>query len=155
MKGALQKSGVYDQIATLEGMNREELVQKWTHLYGSAPFKGARKVTLIRGIAYELQCKRLGELKPSLSRELLKLAASGQGNKANNGLSSKHKPAKPVPKIKVGSRLIREWNGRTYSVSVTETGFEMAGTAYSSLSAVAKAITGTQWSGPRFFGVRS
>ena len=51
------------------------------------------------------------------------------------------------------SRLIREWHGRTHTVTVTEDGFECAGTTYPSLTEVAKKITGAHWSGPRFFGL--
>jgi hypothetical protein len=55
--------------------------------------------------------------------------------------------------VKPGARLIRKWHGRTHTVTVTEAGFEYAGTSYSSLSQIAKRITGTHWSGPRFFGL--
>ena len=54
-----------------------------------------------------------------------------------------------------GARLIREWRGRTHAVTVTEDGFEYAGASYSSLSTIAKKITGAHWSGPRFFGLRT
>lgn len=52
-----------------------------------------------------------------------------------------------------GAQLLREWNGRTYRVIVTDDGYEMDGRTYRSLSAIAKHITGAHWSGPRFFGV--
>ena len=55
--------------------------------------------------------------------------------------------------LKPGARLVREWHGRTHTVTVTEDGFEYAGTVYASLSTIAKKITGAHWSGPRFFGV--
>ena len=57
--------------------------------------------------------------------------------------------------VRPGARLVREWNGRTYTVSVTEDGFDYAGTIYSSLTKVARIITGAHWSGPRFFGLTS
>ena len=56
---------------------------------------------------------------------------------------------------KPGTRLIREWQGRTYVVEVGDTDFLHDGNSYASLSHVARAITGTRWSGPRFFGLRS
>jgi hypothetical protein len=61
----------------------------------------------------------------------------------------------PMPSLtlKPAARLIREWHGRTHIVTVTEDGFEFAGTSYASLSKIAKTITGTHWSGPRFFGL--
>ena len=55
--------------------------------------------------------------------------------------------------LKSGARLLREWHGRTHTVTVTEDGFDYAGTSYSSLTKVARVITGTRWSGPRFFGL--
>jgi hypothetical protein len=58
----------------------------------------------------------------------------------------------PGPSLKPGARLIREWHGRTHTVTVTEEGFEYAGQSYSSLTTIAKEITGAHWSGPRFFG---
>ena len=53
------------------------------------------------------------------------------------------------------AQLVREWNGRTYQVQVVEDGFHMDGKVWKSLSAIAKNITGTDWSGPRFFGLNS
>ena len=57
------------------------------------------------------------------------------------------------PRLKPGARLVREWHGRTHTVTVTEDGFEYAGASYSSLTKIAKKITGAHWSGPRFFGL--
>ena len=54
-----------------------------------------------------------------------------------------------------GTRLVREWQGREHAVTVLTDGFEYLGRPYKSLSAVARAITGTRWSGPAFFGLRS
>ena len=55
--------------------------------------------------------------------------------------------------LKPGARLVREWHGRTHTVTVTEDGFEYAGASYASLTKIAKKITGAHWSGPRFFGL--
>ena len=59
----------------------------------------------------------------------------------------------PGPRIKPGSRLIREWHGRTHTVCVIDDGFEFQGKTYRSLTKIARDITGAQWSGPRFFGL--
>jgi hypothetical protein len=61
----------------------------------------------------------------------------------------------PMPSLtlKPGARLVREWHGRTHIVTVTEDGFEFAGTSYASLSKISEEITGTHWSGPRFIGL--
>jgi hypothetical protein len=59
-----------------------------------------------------------------------------------------------TPRVKAGSTLLREWHGRTYTVLALDDGFEMAGKRFASLSEIARQITGTHWSGPRFFGLR-
>jgi len=56
--------------------------------------------------------------------------------------------------LKSGTRLVREWRGRTYEVLVLDDGFSWQGTSYRSLSALARKITGTAWSGPLFFGLK-
>jgi hypothetical protein len=61
----------------------------------------------------------------------------------------------PRPELKPGTRLMREWQGRTYDVLVLDDGFFWQNTQYRSLSAVARKITGTAWSGPLFFGLKS
>jgi hypothetical protein len=61
--------------------------------------------------------------------------------------------ATPSLSLKPGARLVREWRGRTHTVTVTEDGFEYAGTSYPSLTRIANKITGGHWSGPRFFGL--
>ena len=85
-------------------------------------------------------------------------------NQSALGLDGAHGAAKalrttgrvgPTPSLslKPGARLVREWGGRTHTVTVTEDGFEYAGTSYPSLTKIAKKITGAHWSGPRFFGL--
>jgi hypothetical protein len=65
------------------------------------------------------------------------------------------RPGRPDPglSLKPGARLVREWHGRTHTVTVTEDGFEYGGMSYSSLTKVARKITDAHWSGPRFFGL--
>ena len=59
----------------------------------------------------------------------------------------------PDKSVRPGTRLVREWRGRTHTVVVTEDGFEYAGRTFPSLTKIAHAITGAHWSGPRFFGL--
>jgi hypothetical protein len=139
------------QIHALDDLTRDVLVKQWITLFGGLPLKAARRVTLIRGIAYALQCKAASDLKPSTSKQLLKIARSG--NVALNSPRGSFE-ASSKPRTQIGSQLMREWNGRTYSVIVSDNGFVMNGLTYASLSAVAKEITGAHWSGPRFFGVK-
>ena len=135
-----------NKLAELETLGRPELVNRWIEAYGNRPFKGARRSTLIRGLAYHLQCKASGGLKPSVSRELLRIAAGRPIARAEQ---------RNKPSATIGSQLVREWNGKTHTVIVSDSGYVLNGVTYTSLSAVAKAITGAHWSGPRFFGVVS
>jgi hypothetical protein len=99
----------------------------------------------MRGIGYRLQELQHGGLSKSTRRKFKTLAKMfrTEGRVAlNPGLS-----------LKPGARLVREWHGRTHTVTVTEDGFEHAGKTYPSLTKVAKTITGAHWSGPRFFGL--
>jgi hypothetical protein len=94
-----------------------------------------------KAISYERQCKATGGV-PASIRKALKQIANG-------------KPAKELSArtARPGTHLVREWNGRSYQVEVFEGGFRMDGKEWTSLSALAKHITGTDWSGPRFFGL--
>jgi hypothetical protein len=96
-----------------------------------------------RAISYEQQCRALGGVTATTRRALRQIAA---GEDITN--------ATPTT-LSTGAHLVREWNGRTYQVQVTDNGFEMDGKAWKSLSAIAKHITGATWSGPRFFGVNN
>ena len=86
-------------------------------------------------------------MKPTVLRKLRRLARSGHVGNRESTKSATFKELAP------GSRLVREWNGRTYTVDVLETGYLCDGQDYRSLSEVARAITGARWSGPRFFGL--
>ena len=100
---------------------------------------------LIRGVGYRLQEIQNGGLSKSTRRKLKTLAKMfrTEGRVAPDpGLS-----------LKPGARLVREWHGRTHTVTATEDGFEYGGTTYPSLTKIAKKITGAHWSGPRFFGL--
>lgn len=96
-----------------------------------------------KALAYEAQCKSSGGL-PAATRRALKQVASGKSVQSIN-----------AGRISPGAHLVREWNGRTYQVEVVDDGYKMDGKAWPSLSAIAKHITGTTWSGPRFFGLNS
>ncbi len=135
------------EIAKLAKLPRAELVERWAALYRTPPPKGVGQRLLVRAIGYEMQAKRYGGLKPSIDRRLRKLGNSPTNEKpANAGTPSRIQP---------GTRLVREWNGQTHVVDVVDEGFIWKGDRHRSLSAIARAITGARWSGPRFFGVTS
>jgi hypothetical protein len=101
---------------------------------------------LQRDVAYRLQADQHGRLSADARRRLAALA--------NGDPTGAPQPRSPMPRIKAGSTLLREWHGRTYTVLALDEGFEMAGQRFASLSEVARHITGAHWSGPRFFGLR-
>ena len=128
----------------LDGASLDELRREWRRLYHSEPPRISREL-LVRGIGYRIQELQHGGLGKTTRRKLKTLAKMFRtdGRVAPDpGLS-----------LKPGARLVREWHGRTHTVTVTEDGFEYAGASYPSLTKVAKKITGAHWSGPRFFGL--
>lgn len=136
-------ASVEKEIEALSHVPRAELAEQWQVLYRSNPPKGVSRRFLIAAIAHALQLRAHGRTASSLQRRIERVAAKRSRN-------AKSSPANnPAP----GARLIREWNGSTYTVDVTEDGFVWDGVPYRSLSAIARSITGTRWSGPRFFGL--
>ncbi len=133
-------------IRELADLPRSDLMERWRQLYRAAPPKGISRSLLIRAVAYGMQVKRYGGLKPAVRRQLRKVAAGGSARAVANAKSAKIAP---------GMRLIREWNGSSHVVEAVDGGFVWNGARYGSLSAVARAITGARWSGPRFFGLTS
>jgi hypothetical protein len=136
------------RIANLETMDREALLALWAAtLGGEAPARLSRPF-LRRILAFELQARAQGGLPASVKRKLESLAAAQAGG-------HRGQPQKATsPKLKPGGRLLREWNGTTHVVDVVEGGFLWRGERHRSLSAIARAITGAHWSGPRFFGLQ-
>ncbi len=133
-------------IRELADLPRSDLMERWRQLYRAAPPKGSSRSLLIRAVAYGMQVKRYGGLKPAVRRQLRKVAAGGSARAVANAKSAKIAP---------GMRLIREWNGSNHVVEAVDGGFLWNGARYGSLSAVARAITGARWSGPRFFALTS
>lgn len=120
---------------------RAQVLVEWEAVFGSPPPAYLSVGFMQRAVSHERQCKTRGGL-PATTRRALGQIANGQ----------KVSDATPA-KLQPGAHLVREWNGRRYQVVVTDKGYEMDGRAWRSLSAIAKHITGTSWSGPRFFGL--
>jgi hypothetical protein len=101
---------------------------------------------LFRAVAYRLQEQAFGGLKPSTRRQLARVAEETAGGNS---------PKKPRSrKAGTGTILVREWQGNAHRVTVLDDGVAFNGKRYRSLSEVAREITGSRWSGPRFFGLR-
>ena len=122
-----------DELAALVALPDAALSEEWRKVYKSAPPRISPDL-LRRGIAYRLQERAFGRLSPQVARVL---ASSGRA----------------APEVTPGTRLVREWNGRTIDVLAIAGGMLWEGRTYRSLSAIAREVTGTPWSGPRFFGI--
>jgi hypothetical protein len=129
------------EIAELEALDRSALLHRWQSAFGRDAPPRLSQPLMEKAIAYDLQVKAYGGLSARTIRALkaaAKLAAV---------------PASRRPPSR-GARLIREWNGVLHEVEVLEDGYLWHGQRHRSLSAIALAITGTKWSGPRFFAIR-
>lgn len=123
------------EIASLPKLGREGLKNRWRKLFKAAPPAAFTPDLLARGIAWQLQEKAHGGLAPELCRQLKRLGTARRRS------------------MRPGNRLVRRWRGSTYVVEVVEGGFAYDGQTFASLSEIARLITGTRWSGPRFFGL--
>jgi hypothetical protein len=135
------------EIAALAEWTIIELRAKWHKIHGSPPPPKMSRDLLTRAAAHHLQEAALRRLDRKSERRLRTLMS---GLEAGSGAL----PA-PASALKPGTRFIREWHGRTYSVTAPPDGFEFRGKRYSSLSKIAREITGARWSGPMFFGLSS
>jgi hypothetical protein len=123
-----------------------ELRQQWRALYKADASPHLSRELLMRAVAYRMQEVTLGGLRAERQRQLRQIAQQFK--------ETGEAKTRALPELKPGTRLIREWQGRTYEVLVLDDGFSWQGTPYRSLSAVARKITGTAWSGPLFFGLK-
>ena len=124
---------IHEELAALIALPNAALGEEWRRIYGTEPPRLSASL-LRHGIAYRLQERAYGKMPARVARAL---ASCGR----------------LAPEVAVGTRLVREWNGRTIDVTATEKGMIWEGRPYRSLSAIAREVTGTAWSGPRFFGI--
>jgi len=139
-------SALEDELTALPTLSAQELRSKWQALRCGEPIAPASRDLLLREIAYKMQERAHGGLAPAVKRRLRVLAAELEANGAGVLV--------PAPLLKPGTRLLREWGGKTHAIIVQEDGFEYDAEQYESLTEIARRITGAHWSGPRFFGLR-
>ena len=132
-----------ERLASIETLGVEQLRAVWRERFGAPPQLRAREV-LRRALAERLQEEAFG-VDTELQRRLAPMAARVRPG---------HKPAMASTTYKPGSVLEKDWEGVRHSVDIVEGGFAWNGKRYDSLSAIARAITGVRWNGPRFFGLR-
>jgi hypothetical protein len=143
---ARQLKASREALSRLPQLDIHELREEWRFLYKADASPHLSRELLIRAVAYRMQELALGGLRPEPQRQLRQIAQE-----------LKHAGAAATrlrPQLKPGTRLIREWQGRTYEVVVLDGALSWQGMHYRSLSAIARKITGTAWSGPLFFGLK-
>ena len=141
-------NSVLAQLAALPGKTAAELKQLWRDLYDREP-PPYNKPFLVKRLAYRIQELACGGLSARAEAKLDRLIAEEEARL--NGKLPKRSRDRPI----TGTRLIREWQGVEHTATVLNDGFEYEGRRYKSLSAIARAITGTRWSGPLFWGLRN
>ena len=145
---AIPKQDVLGRLAALAGASMADLKDQWRALFGAEPPPYSRKFLESR-LAYRIQELAYGGLKPETVARLEALGEQIDGK--NITLRRIRQEQRPI----TGTRLLREWQGVEHVVTVTRDAFEWQGRPYQSLSAIARAITGTRWNGWVFFGMRA
>jgi hypothetical protein len=137
------------RLAALKTATTLELKQQWRELFNGEPPAFNRRYLESR-LAYRIQELAYGGLKPETIRRLEQLGEElDGGDKKKRGM--RFDRDRPI----TGTRLLREWQGTEQVITVTKDGFEWQGRPYTSLSAIARAITGTRWNGWTFFGLKN
>lgn len=132
---------VAQELARLAVLNRPGCLDLWKTWFGCEAPRYLSAVFMRKALAHEVQCRLLGRMAAADVRALRSIA------------SGKRSVVRSAPVLSAGVHLVREWNGRTYQVEATKSGYVMDGKTYKSLTAIARRITGANWSGPRFFGL--
>jgi hypothetical protein len=135
-----------EALSRLPTLDIGELREQWRGLYKTQAPPNLSRELLVRAVAYRMQELALGALRSEPRRQLLRIAQQFK----NTGEAM----IRARPNLRPGTRLMREWQGRTYDVLVLDDGFSWQNTQYRSLSALARKITGSAWSGPLFFGLK-
>ena len=133
-------------ITSLSDLDTPSLRLWWADLFDIEATSRISRDLLIRAIAWRLQEEVCGGLSNSARRQLARHAQEFRSSGSISVSSSAD--------LKPGTKLIREWQGRVHEVVIVEDGYVWSGKRYRSLSQIARIITGTRWSGPRFFGTR-
>jgi hypothetical protein len=143
-------ASVLSIVAGLEGHDLNGLRRHWRARLGGEPPAHLPRWLLTRVLAYRLQVDAFGGLDRSIQRML----RSGEEQDAAVPFDRRAPQARDGVGLKAGALLVREWKGRLERVMILEEGFAWNGQTFRSLSQIAKAMTGTNWNGHRFFGLR-
>ncbi len=138
-------SGTDTALARLADLSETELRIEWRRVWRRAPPDLTRDL-LLRGVAWKLQAKASRGLSTAAKRQLKAFRVSKSGTNSR-GPTTSHADMRP------GTRLVRRWNGRSIVVTRATDAWLWEDRTYRSLSKIATEVTGTRWSGPRFFGL--
>lgn len=137
---------ITELVRRLPTMKRPELVKLWSEGFGRLPHRRLRPELMRPVLAFRIQERAYGGHSAQTLRRLQEIARSlDPSSRAQDEASNRYKE---------GTRIIREWGGKTHEVLISVAGYEFDGTTYKSLSPIATKITGTRWSGPAFFGTK-
>ncbi|HEV7253375.1 MAG TPA: DUF2924 domain-containing protein [Mesorhizobium sp.] len=134
------------ELAAIETLALPELRSRWLQVTGRPAPKAFRTEMMRRALAYEIQVAHLGGLSSATKRRLRQLAVAARQGHFDETLGASS--------IRPGTILVRVWQDQVHRVSVTPEGFVWNGAVHRSLSTIAKAITGTNWNGWTFFGLK-
>lgn len=137
---------VSGQLSRLRDMDTKTLRKYWQQHYRTPPPPSISRDLMLRAVAFKVQERAEGGL-TNRAKRILKSSTAALVNHGKRAFD-------PGITLKTGAKLLREWRGHTYRVVVLEDGFEYYGRRYASLTQIAREITGTHWSGPRFFGLK-
>ncbi|MGA2795120.1 MAG: DUF2924 domain-containing protein [Roseiarcus sp.] len=154
-----RSASIEDEIASLRDLTLDDLRRRWRVAAGQSAPARLPRFLLLRMLAYRLQVRAFGDLDKNSIDLLDRIAeamssAVPQSKSRGRARSSSIVPPVNPRRLKTGAMLVREWKGVLHRVMILERGFAWNGATYDSLSTIARAITGTEWSGPRFFGLR-
>jgi hypothetical protein len=138
----IDPAAVEAEIERVRALSGNALRRRWQSLFGRLAPEHLTTDLLRRMIVNRVQEEAFG----TLDRATLKLL---------DGLARRHGPHRADRNLKIGTVLVRDYQGQRHTVTVAPEGYVWEGQRYSSLSEIARAITGTAWSGPRFFALKS
>ena len=138
---------VKQQLESLPMLTKTKLVRLSQQLFKVAPSPKIRRPLLIRFLAHRMQEQAFGSINAAAETRIRRLGGALTSNP--------HSKVSSIPQLRTGTRLVREWQDQIHLVNVEAKGYEYRGGRYKSLSEIARQITGTRWSGPLFFGIKS
>jgi Protein of unknown function (DUF2924) len=138
---------VETRLVALPTMSKAELCDLWKQFFRSDPSSDLRRNLMIPILAYRIQEQAFGTL-GARTRERLRQLSQAFEKGGDSALAG-------VPRVRPGTRLVRQWGDQVHLVNVHVNGYEYEGARYRSLSEIARLITGTRWSGPLFFGIKN